>query len=97
MIDARGALEAVERVLNRGGEPDDVVRAVLGALYVRGVPSARVSYPDGRELCVGGEEERLAVPVAFEDTEVARLELAVDDRAFAERVAILISAYAARR
>jgi hypothetical protein len=96
-IDQRGALEAVERVLNRGGDSDDVLRAVLGALYVRGVASARMSFPDGGGLFVGTEAKGLAVPIVFEDTEVGLLELAVEDRAFVERVATLISAYAARR
>ena len=34
-IDYRGALEAVERILNRGGGPDEVLRAVLEALRAR--------------------------------------------------------------
>jgi L-methionine (R)-S-oxide reductase len=35
-IDAfRGALEAIERVLNRGGDADDVLRDVVGILYGR--------------------------------------------------------------
>ena len=100
-IDYRGALEAVERILNRGGDSDEVLRAVLGALYVRGVPSARLRFAEGGGLVegpsVGGEAERIAVPIAFQGAEVGSLELAVGDRGFAERVATLVSAYVARR
>jgi putative methionine-R-sulfoxide reductase with GAF domain len=30
-----GALEAIDRILNRGGDPDDVLRAVVSVLYDR--------------------------------------------------------------
>ena len=99
-IDYRGALEAVERILNRGGEPDEVVRAVLEALHVRGVASARVNVlENGRlveRLAVGDEADRIVAPVGYERSEVGSLELAADDRAFVERVATLISLYVVR-
>jgi hypothetical protein len=100
-IDYRGALEAVERILNRGGEPDEVLRAVLEALHTRGVPSAKVRHAqNGRFVdgpSVGGAAERIVSPVVYENTEVGTLELAVDDVSFAQCVAILISPYVARR
>ena len=50
MIEKRGALEALERVLNRGGEPDEVLDEVVRVLHglyqrvairiVHGSPSA---------------------------------------------------------
>ena len=80
-IDYRGALEAVERILNRA----------------RGVDSARVRFIEAGVLvdgpAVGGDAERLVVRVVFDGAEVGSLELAVDDVAFAERVATLVSPY----
>jgi hypothetical protein len=51
----------------------------------------------GGALSVGGDENRTAVPVRYEGREVGTLELALGDRAFAERIATLISAHVARR
>jgi GAF domain-containing protein len=51
----RGALEAVERVLNRGGDADDVLRGVVGILHDR-VPHytwAGVYFVEGEELVLG--------------------------------------------
>jgi hypothetical protein len=99
-IDYRGALEAVERILNRGGEPEEVVRAVLEALHVRGVASGRVNVlENGRlveRLAVGDKAARIVAPVGYEGSEVGSLELAVDERAFVERVATLISPHVIR-
>ena len=99
-IDQRGALEAVERILNRGGDADVVLRMVLEALQSRGVSSARVLLmEDGRlveGLALGGETERIVAPVFYDGTEVGSLELAVGDISFAERIATLISPYVVR-
>jgi hypothetical protein len=94
-IDYRGALEAVERILNRGGDAEDVLRGVLEALGARGISFARVQ-PAGSDglnagLTVGEQREAVAVPVVYEGLEVGSLELATDDPPFAERVATLIS------
>jgi len=99
-IDYRGALEAVERILNRGGDAEDVLRRVLEALGGRGISFARLRLAgsDGLDagLTVGEQREAVAVPVVYEGLEVGSLELATDDRAFAERVATLISHHVAR-
>jgi hypothetical protein len=96
-IDYRGVLEAVERVLNRGGAAPQVLRGVLECLHARGVESGRVLYVEGGVLSegvsIGGSAARIAAPVVFQGEEVGSLELAVDDSAFAQRVAMLISAY----
>jgi hypothetical protein len=98
--DYRGALEAVERILNRGGNADDVVRAALGALRSRRISPARVRLAgndglvDGRG--VGEDEGLIVVPIVYEHAEVGSLALAADDRGFAERVATLISPYVVR-
>ena len=94
-IDYRGAPEAVERILNRGGDAEDVLRRVLEALGGRGISFARLRLAgsDGLDagLTVGEQREAVAVPVVYEGLEVGSLELATDDRALAERVAMLIS------
>ena len=96
-VDYRGALEAVERVLNRGGDAGDVIRSVLEVLRARGVEAGRVRYGEDEavvgEIAVGLGPPRTTVPVVFRGEEVGSLELGVHDRAFAERVATLISAY----
>jgi hypothetical protein len=98
--DYRGTLEAVERIVNRGGDAEDVLRAVLEALHVRRISFARVrvagsDYLDDA-LAFGEQGDRIAVPIVFEGSEIGSLELAVDDRGFAERVATLISWYVVR-
>jgi hypothetical protein len=96
-IDHRGALEAVERILNRGGDAEDVLRAVLEALRSRGISFASVQLAgsDGLSaaLAVGERAEAIAVPVVYEGSEVGSLELAANNRAFVETVATLISHY----
>ena len=97
----RGALEALDRILNRGGDADDVLRDVLAVLFrlyayvgIRFLESGRLV--DGPSL---GKRDDHAEPfsVVFDSIEVARLEVAwpgSEDRAFLERVALLISPYA---
>jgi hypothetical protein len=97
-----GALDAIDRILNRGGDADDVLREVVCVLpaQVPGLVWAGVSFREEGRL-VGGpsagepdEARRVRVPVRYRGDEVG--ELAVDgeaDTAFLERVAILISAH----
>ena len=82
---AAGALEAVERILNRGGEAEEVLRSVLDALHARGVPYAAIRF-EGTDLDVGhlgAAPTRSSGPVT----------IAVDDETFVERVATLIRPY----
>ncbi len=95
-IDYGGALEAVERILNRGGDAEDVLRGVLDAFDARGISFARVQLAGGDGLEVGERRASIAAPVAYEGSEIGSLEVAADDRAFVERVATLISHYVAR-
>ena len=104
--DYRGALDAVERILNRGGDADDVLRAVVDALgdrfdHYRWVG---ISFVETGDLVLGpahgtaGGGVRLEAPVSFRGDEVARLvvETAVEDvrdPPFLERVATLVSPY----
>jgi len=100
----RGTLEAVERILNRGGDADDVLRAVVSAVEQRIPHFTRVGIAfmeDGRlELgpeAGAGDGEELRALVTFEGAPVAELVVhrmeTGDDGAFLERVAALISPY----
>ena len=102
----RGALEAVDRVLNRGGDADDVLREVVAILHERaGFPWAGIAFAEEGDLVLGpwsGERavgrEPVSLPVSFQGTRVAELkveagELDEEGRAFLERVALVISPY----
>ncbi len=97
-----GALEAVERVLNRGGEADDVLRQVVAILHERLGRFVRISFVEAEELVPGpaaGEEaETTAFPISFQGRRVAELEasgpLSSEDEALLERVATLVSPHA---
>jgi hypothetical protein len=96
-----GALDAVDRILNRGGDADDVLRAVVATLVERGGCTwAGILFAEEGELVLGpqaGEpkpDEREQIPVVYRGARVA--ELVADgcgDRAFLDRVAVLISAH----
>ena len=92
-----GMLEAVDRLVNRGGDADDVLRGVLQALHEGGVGYAAIRFMEGGELAdgpsVGTPAATFSTPVLFEARQVGELALSVDDPALAERVASLISAY----
>jgi hypothetical protein len=95
------AIPALERILEEGGEPDDVLRSVVSALAaVPGVEWAAIAFHESGELVLGpeagipDETRRTQVPVLFEGSEVG--ELWVDGEAdvgVLERVAMLVSAY----
>jgi hypothetical protein len=74
-----GALEAVERILNRGGDPEEVVGAVIAALHERAFAWVGVIRRDGDDLSVGPEAgERAAAPplvaaVVWRRSQVAEL------------------------
>ena len=96
-----GALDAVDRILNRGGDADDVLRAVVGAVVeLGGCAWAGILFVEAGELVLGpqaGEprpQERIQLPVVFNGDPVAELVAdGCDERAFLERVALVISAY----
>ena len=100
----RGALQSVERILDRGGDADDVLRAVVAAI-LDGVPHLTwvgIAFMEEGRLELGpeagggdGEEQRALV--TFEGAPVAELIVrrteTADDRPFLERVATLVSPY----
>jgi hypothetical protein len=95
-----GALEAIDRILNRGGDADDVLRQVVSVLHERlgGSRWVGISFVEGGELVLGPEEgtragEETSVPISYEGRVVAELGVVADeaDRALLDRVALLIS------
>jgi hypothetical protein len=98
-----GALEAVDRILNRGGDADEVLRQVVAVLHERleGCTWVGISFVEGGGLVLGPEEgerggEETSVPVSYEGRVVAELGLVAEglgeaDRTMLERVALLIS------
>jgi hypothetical protein len=97
-----GALEAIERVLNRGGEADDVLRQVVTILHERLGRYIRISFVEADDLlpgpAAGDETATTAFPIAFQGRRVADLEaggeLTSPDRVLLERVALIVSPYA---
>jgi hypothetical protein len=106
MSSSSGALEAIDRILNAGGDADDVLRAVVGVLHERlDARSVAISFREGETWLTGpvaGNDAEaapmLVVPVRWEGSEIARLEVAgaepdEAERNMLERVAVLISAH----
>lgn len=97
-----GALEAVDRILNRGGHPDDVLRDVLEALVERGATVwAGVAFVEGGRPVLG-PSLGAARP---DEIETRRIELGGrlvgelwtargGDRAVLDRVAVVVAPYA---
>jgi hypothetical protein len=95
---AAGALEAVARILDRGGDADDVLCAVLAALHERGIAYAAIRFVEAGRLADGPAIGRPAdgartVPVRYRGERVGELTVAGGDVEFAERLAALISPY----
>lgn len=96
-----GLLEAIDRLVNRGGDAGDVLRGVVEAVVRRGGYAwAGIFFVERDQLVPGPlagepqEERRVRFPISFRGNRVG--ELAVDgdaDRELIERVALVISAY----
>ena len=95
-------LEAIERLLDRGADADDVLRGVVALLHERLGRFVRVSFVEAGALvpgpAAGAEEATTAFPIRFDDAHVADLEAAgpldAADRALLERVAAMVAPYA---
>jgi hypothetical protein len=91
-----GELEAVDRILNRGGDADEVLRQVVAVVH-RTYPYAAIAFVEGGELVVGPEAgervEAESFRISFQGSHVGELRVAGApiDRTFLERVALLIS------
>src|SRR5206468_9992832 len=95
--DADDAINAVEQIVGRGGDADEVLRTVLDALNDRGVPYAAVRFVESGMLVdgpsVGTAVDAAIAPVLYDGNRVGELSVAVEDAAFAERLATLIAPY----
>jgi hypothetical protein len=97
-----GTLEAVDRILNRGGADDDVLREVVAVLQERLFAWVALVRADGSVRAEAGEAPdgpSLQAPVVWQGAPVGELRAAArqpaeGDRALLERVALVISAYA---
>jgi hypothetical protein len=97
-----GALEAVDRILNRGGDADDVLRGVVAALHERVFAWVGVAFAEEGRLVIGPEagerptEPPLRAPVVWQGTAIGELQAAPRepsdaDHALLDRVALLVS------
>jgi hypothetical protein len=97
---AGGTLEAIDRILDRSGDADEVLRDVVAVLH-RNYSWVGISFVEEGELVLGpalGEQsaEPTRIPISYENNVVAELGVIADeidagDRAFLERVALLIA------
>jgi len=96
----RGVLEALDRILNRGGDPDDVLREVVRVLHER-YDYIAIRFVEGDDLVtgpsLGNQESAVSTsPIVFQGTKVAELEVAPrveEDVEFLERVTTIVSPY----
>jgi hypothetical protein len=96
-----GVLEAIERILNRGGESDEVLRQVERVLNERLGLHTRVRRVDGEAVTTPAAGAETSFPVLLEGAEVGELVVAGEPdaggRALMERVAVLVSPYCLAR
>jgi hypothetical protein len=94
-----GGLEEIERILDHGGDADEVLREVVAVLQ-SDYSWVGISFVEEGELVLGpalGEQtvEPTRIPISYENNLVAELGVTADelDRASLERVAVLIAPY----
>ena len=103
MSSTDGALDAIERLLEAGGDADDILRQIVAALHDdAGYTWAGIFFVEEGNLVLGpqagtpDEARRTHIPVTWQGDRIA--ELAIDDapetdRIFLERVAVLVSGH----
>jgi hypothetical protein len=103
MSSTSDALQAIERIVEAGGDADDILRQVVAALHDdAGYTWAGIFFVEEGNLVLGphagtpDEPQRTRVPVTWQGDRIA--ELAIDDapesdRTFLERVAVLVSGH----
>lgn len=95
------ALDDIDQILARGGEPDDVLRSVVDALADDPAISwAGIAFLEDGRITLGPEAgttdewRRVRVPVTYEGAQVGELWIDGEvDQAFLAQVAVLISAH----
>ena len=98
-MSAAGVIEAVEEILDRGGDPEDVLQAAMTAIVDRGGAAwAAALYSDEGELLVGPQAgvaepgERRGAPIVLGGAQIGELEVdGLDDQPLIERVAELLA------
>lgn len=103
-----GALAAVDRIVNREPEADEVLRQTVSALHDRidRYVWVGISFLEQGRIVLGpragdpdADAARLEVPIVYDGRGVGALSvsagtpLTADDRPFLERVALLVSAH----
>ena len=99
-----GALEAIDRILNRGGDADEVLRQVVAVLHAIDEYSwVGISFVEEGELVLGpvtgpAPAETFGVPISYDGAQVAELRVAPtqvtpEQRASLERTAEDLSPY----
>jgi hypothetical protein len=94
-MSAAGVMEEVAQILERGGDPEDVLQAVMTAIVDHGGATwAAVLYNDEGELLVGPQAgvaepgDRRGAPIVVEGAEIGELEVdGLDDQPLIERLA----------
>jgi hypothetical protein len=88
---------AAEAAVERGGDADEILRAVLEALHEHGLAYTGVRFVEDGSLVdgpsAGTGEAACAVPVTFDGQVVGELALSVEDTGLAARLAELIAPY----
>ena len=92
---------ALERILEGGGEPDDVLREAVQALADgRDIAWAGIAFLDQGTLVLGpaagrpDESQRVSVPIVFQGSDVGELRIdGRSERAFLERAATLLAGH----
>jgi hypothetical protein len=99
VTDYRGAFEALDRILKRGGDADDVLREVVGVLN-RQYDYVAIRFVEGDRLgggpSAGAPQKGSSRAIVFQGTKVAELEVAPAseaDEEFLQRVATIVSPY----
>ena len=101
--DYRGALEAIERILNRGGDADDVLRAAVDVLTSRGgYDWVSLAFVEGERVVEGPSAGRTVEPIesigiTYDGRRVGALRVSPtrdrESTEFLQRVATLVSAH----
>ncbi len=100
MIERRGALEALERILNRGGASDEVLAEVVAVLHRLYDRVAITFIRDGERVAGPAKGNPAGTastwPVQLQGRQVGEIEVAPaseDDADFMRRVATIVSPY----
>jgi hypothetical protein len=100
-MSAADVLQAVDRIIRRGGDPGDVLQSAVTTIVERGGAKwAAVLFNDEGELIVGPHAgvaepgERRTAPIVLDGAQLGQLAVdGLDDQPLIEHIASLISPY----